>query len=91
MTTPARATTQRLGNMVWDLLAAAEDRIDPDSAEAIDARETALAAIGVKGDDAVTVAGRELGYCLMEHLQGMRKLDSLKQASEAYEKVRIKA
>jgi hypothetical protein len=64
------AEIARLGTLVWDLLAVAEDRIDPDSAETIDARKTALAAIGVKGDDAVTVAGRQLGYCLWSICRG---------------------
>ena len=84
---------QRLGTLVFDtigeLFHRGETTLDPDSAEGIELRKAAYTATGVRGDDPLTVAGRELAYCLMEHLQGMRDFNSLKQASRAYENARI--
>jgi hypothetical protein len=84
---------ERLGTLVFDLLGElfhrGETSLDPDTAEAIELRKVAYAAVGAKGDDPLTVAGRELAYCVLEHLQRMRDFLSLKAASRAYEQARI--
>jgi hypothetical protein len=66
--------------------------LDPDSAEAVELRKTAYAAVGIKtGGDPLLVSRRELGYTVLEWLQGMATFDGVLAASEAYEKARIKA
>jgi hypothetical protein len=82
---------RRLGAMVWDIIAElshnGETQLDPDSAEAVELRKTAVAAVDVKGDD----PGRELAYTILEWLQGMATFDAVKETSEAYELARLKA
>jgi hypothetical protein len=84
---------ERLGTLVFDVIGElfhrGEETLDPDSPEAIELRKAAYAAVGVKGVDPLTVAGRELAYRVMEHLQGMRDFQSVKAASRFYEQARI--
>ncbi len=82
MTTADLATVQKLGLLVWDIIAELSHRgektLDPDSAEAIELRETAYIATGKPG------AGRDLAYTTLEWLNGMASFDRLKAASQAY-------
>jgi hypothetical protein len=88
------ADLQRLGTLVFDIIGElchhGETRLDPDSAEAVELRKTAYAAVGDKVDgDALRVSRRNLAYTVLEWLQGVSTFDALKAASQTYEKNRI--
>jgi hypothetical protein len=88
--------TGDLGLAVWDTIAdlthRGETRLDPDSAEAIELRNTAYATVGIKtGGDPLLVSRRRLAYSVLEWVQGMARFDAVLAASEGYEKPRIKA
>ncbi len=88
------ADLQRLGTLVFDIIGElchhGETRLDPDSAEAVELRKTAYAAVGDKVDgDPLLVSRRNLAYSVMEWLQGMSPFDAVKVASQRYEMNRI--
>jgi hypothetical protein len=85
---------ERLGTLVWDTIAdlshTGSTNVDPDSAEAVELRRTAYAAVGVKtGGDPLLVSRRELGYSVLEWLQGLGDFRAVQAASQEYEANRI--
>jgi hypothetical protein len=89
-----KMTIQKLGTLVFDtigeLFHRGETRLDPDNAEAIELRKMAYRAVGVKTDgDPLLVSGRELGYSVLEWLQGLGDFRAVRAASQTYEKQRI--
>jgi hypothetical protein len=83
-----------LATLVWDTIAElshrGETRLDPDSAQSAELRRTAYAAVGVRtGGDPLLVSGRELGYSVLEWLQGLGDFRAVRAASQTYEKQRI--
>lgn len=89
----AHAEIAALGTLVFDMLGElfhkGETRLDPDSAEGIELRKAALAAVAVRGDDPLTVSGRDLAYSVLEHLRGFSTFDAVKAASRKFEAARI--
>ena len=76
-------SVDRLGTLVWDTIADLSHKgvttLDPDSAEGIELREAANAAMGSESE-----FERDLAFIVWAWLHGLASFDALKAASRAY-------